>query len=72
MTEILLKMALNTINQATKQPHINKTINDFHFKSPNIQMTKKYGLEIQVLSWDWYRNVAGLNWLKEFTAFWIS
>ena len=42
MTEILLKMALSTINQQTNQPNINKTINDFDLKSPNIKMTKEY------------------------------
>ena len=42
MTEILLKMALDTINQETNQSNINKTINDFHLKSPNIKMTKEY------------------------------
>jgi cell division protein FtsL len=29
MTEILLKMALDTIHQQTNQSNINKTINDF-------------------------------------------
>ena len=42
MTEILLKMASNTINQQTNPSNINKTINHFHLKSPNIQMTKNY------------------------------
>ena len=42
MTEILLKMALNTINQETNQSNINTTINDFHLKSPNKKMTKEY------------------------------
>ena len=42
MTEILLKMALNTINQQTNQPNINKTINDFHLESQTIKRTKKY------------------------------
>jgi hypothetical protein len=35
-------MALSTINQQTNQPNINKTINDFDLKSPNIKMTKEY------------------------------
>ena len=42
MIELLLKMALSTINQQTNQPNINKTINDFDLKSPNIKMTEEY------------------------------
>ena len=42
MTEILLKMALDTINQQTNQPNINKSIIDFHLESQTIKRTKKY------------------------------
>jgi hypothetical protein len=59
MTEILLKMALDTINQQTNQPNINKTINDFHLESQTIKRPRNIGLEIQFLSWDWCRTVAG-------------
>jgi hypothetical protein len=38
-------MALNTINQQTNQPNINKTISNIHLKSPKIKMTKKYRIE---------------------------
>jgi hypothetical protein len=43
ITEILLKMALNTINQPTNRPIINKNIDPSHHKSPNMKMTKEYG-----------------------------
>ena len=49
MTEILLKMTLDTINQQTNQPNINKTINDIHLKSQIIKMTKKYRVGNPVL-----------------------
>jgi hypothetical protein len=35
-------MALDTINQQTNQPNINKTIIDFHLESQTIKRTKKY------------------------------
>jgi hypothetical protein len=61
MTEILLKMALDTINQQTNQPNINKTINDFHLESQTIKRTKKYRFGNPVLVLGLVRDEIGLR-----------
>ena len=44
ITEILLKMALNTINQPTKQPNINKNIDHFHHNRRTWKWPRNMGL----------------------------
>jgi hypothetical protein len=61
MTEILLKMALDTINQQTNQPNINKTINDFHLESQTIKRTKKYRFGNPVLVLGLVQNCGGMK-----------